>query len=198
VIGQPPSAAPPRPDLGWLRHRSLRRPAGDGAAASAVADFLAGRSSRPRRHAAPAEPAPAPTSSLDLSAPAPSPAPTSSLDPSAPEPAPAPASTTSLDLSAPAAPRAPALATSLDLSTPASPPTAPLPAAAPPPRRATHRRPVPRAASGSRTILTPRDPTVTLTRIQSGIGTLTIEAVCSPAVGDIRIGALYELTDGTS
>jgi uncharacterized protein involved in tellurium resistance len=53
-------------------------------------------------------------------------------------------------------------------------------------------------APGSRTILTPRDPTVTLNRVQSGVGTLTVEAVCSPAVGDIRLGALYQLADGTS
>lgn len=47
-------------------------------------------------------------------------------------------------------------------------------------------------------ILTRRDPTVTLNRLQSGIGTLRIEAVCSPAVGDIRLGALYQLADGTT
>jgi uncharacterized protein involved in tellurium resistance len=47
-------------------------------------------------------------------------------------------------------------------------------------------------------ILTVRDPTVTLDRLQSGVGNLTVEAVCSPAVGDLSIGALYQLTDGTS
>jgi uncharacterized protein involved in tellurium resistance len=57
---------------------------------------------------------------------------------------------------------------------------------------------VPRLSPGGRTILTPHDPTVTLNRIQSGVGTLVVEAVCSPAVGDLRIGALYSLTDGTS
>jgi hypothetical protein len=57
---------------------------------------------------------------------------------------------------------------------------------------------VPRIGPGGRTILTPHSPTVTLNRVQSGIGTLTFEAVCSPAVGDIRIGALYALADGTS
>jgi uncharacterized protein involved in tellurium resistance len=51
---------------------------------------------------------------------------------------------------------------------------------------------------GGRVILTPRDPTVTLNRVQSGIGTLTIDAVCSPAVGDLRLAALYQLADGTS
>ena len=41
-------------------------------------------------------------------------------------------------------------------------------------------------------------PTVTLTRVQSGIGQLEIEAVCSAAVGDLRLGAAYQLADGTS
>jgi uncharacterized protein involved in tellurium resistance len=43
-----------------------------------------------------------------------------------------------------------------------------------------------------------KDPTVTLTRVQSGIGQLQIEAICSPAVGDLRLGAAYQLHDGTS
>jgi hypothetical protein len=51
-------------------------------------------------------------------------------------------------------------------------------------------------ASGARLILTQRDPTVTLNRVQSGVGTLVIEAISSPAVGDVRIGALYQLADG--
>jgi uncharacterized protein involved in tellurium resistance len=55
-----------------------------------------------------------------------------------------------------------------------------------------------RIEPGSRAILTPHDPTVTLNRVQSGIGTLTVDAVCSPAVGDLRLAALYQLTDGTS
>ncbi|HEV2885833.1 MAG TPA: hypothetical protein VGX49_02885, partial [Jatrophihabitans sp.] len=38
----------------------------------------------------------------------------------------------------------------------------------------------------------------TLNRLQSGIGVLTIEAACSPAVGDLRIGAAYQLADGHS
>jgi uncharacterized protein involved in tellurium resistance len=47
-------------------------------------------------------------------------------------------------------------------------------------------------------ILTARNPTATLNRLQSGVGSLTVEAACSPAVGDLSIGALYQLTDGTS
>ena len=55
-----------------------------------------------------------------------------------------------------------------------------------------------RARSGQQTILTRKEPTVRLNRLQSGVGTLTIEAVCSPAVGDLRIGAAYQLADATS
>lgn len=47
-------------------------------------------------------------------------------------------------------------------------------------------------------ILQPSAPTVTLTRMQSGIGTLVIEAACSAEVGDLRLGAAYELSDGTT
>jgi hypothetical protein len=52
--------------------------------------------------------------------------------------------------------------------------------------------------AGQRTILRPDQPTATLTRLQSGIGTLQIEAAVPDAAGDLRIGALFELTDGTS
>jgi len=34
--------------------------------------------------------------------------------------------------------------------------------------------------------------------MQSGIGTLSIEAACSPEVGDLRLGAAYELADGAT
>lgn len=37
---------------------------------------------------------------------------------------------------------------------------------------------------------------MTLTRLQSGIGTLTIEAAASDAVGDLRLGCAYELASG--
>lgn len=39
---------------------------------------------------------------------------------------------------------------------------------------------------------------MTLTRVQSGIGQLEIEAVCSPAVGDVHLGAAYQLRGGVS
>ncbi|MEY2553702.1 MAG: hypothetical protein QOC57_1562 [Ilumatobacteraceae bacterium] len=46
---------------------------------------------------------------------------------------------------------------------------------------------------GERVILSPHDPTVTLSRLQTGIGTLTIEAAVSGEVGDLRLGCAYEL-----
>ncbi len=42
--------------------------------------------------------------------------------------------------------------------------------------------------------MSPTEPTVTLTPLQSGIGTLTIEAATSAEVGDLRLGCVYELT----
>jgi hypothetical protein len=163
VIERSPATAPPRPDLSWLRHRSLRSLAAAGAPAAG----------------------PPPTSarsSLDLVEPAPAVSP--------------PSGAGSLDLSAPAAtnpPPAVQSAGSLDLSDPVS--AAPSVAA---PRRPIPPRVVPRARPGQRTILRPDDPTVVLNRIQSGVGGLTIEAVCGPAVGDVGLGAAFELTDGTS
>jgi uncharacterized protein involved in tellurium resistance len=98
----------------------------------------------------------------------------------------------SLDLDAPATPKPPATSSSLDLDeAPRARPTAP--AASTPSRR---RREDVRVRSGERRILSPTEPTVTLTPLQSGIGTLSVEAACSPEVGDLRLGCAYELTSG--
>ncbi|MCA0146925.1 hypothetical protein [Blastococcus sp. LR1] len=145
---------------------------------------------------------------LDLSAPAApaAPAPSSGLDLSAP----APSADLDLSTSTPAQPAPSAGAGFLDLfpDPPAAAPPTPAPGAATPaaarrPGRSTREkptswRPVPRVAARGRVILTPRDPTVTLNRLQSGIGALTVEAICSPAVGDVSLGALFELADGSS
>jgi hypothetical protein len=117
-------------------------------------------------------------------------------------------SSSSLDLAAPTAPTPPPPAaasssSSLDLDAPAAPiaPTASTPAAVPlappvePPRR---KRDDPRVRAGSRKILTVADQTVTLTRLQSAIGTLVFEAAVSDAVGDLRIGCAYQLRSGHS
>jgi uncharacterized protein involved in tellurium resistance len=47
-------------------------------------------------------------------------------------------------------------------------------------------------------VLTEREPVVTLTRLQSGVGVLTVEAACSPAIGDLRLGCAYDLASGHS
>ncbi|SDP49226.1 hypothetical protein SAMN05660199_04053 [Klenkia soli] len=138
---------------------------------------------------------------LDLSAPIKQPVPQAS-----PQPTPPPAGgdldlgSSDLDLSGPppvAAPPAPAppASSSLDLfpEAPAAPP-ARTPVARPRPVA----RQVPRVPHGGRVILTPREPVVTLDRVQSGVGALTITAVCSPAVGDLVLGAVYQLADGSS
>jgi uncharacterized protein involved in tellurium resistance len=136
MIGDPASA-PPRSDLPYLRHRSLRRVA--------------------------PPPAPPPTTTSSAAIPQ---APVSS----------------SLDLSDEPAPPAPATRAGTAAT------------AAPVPAVHVDRR----IAAGGQQLLGLTAPTVTLTRVQSGIGQLEIEAVCSPAVGDLRLGAAYQLADGTT
>jgi hypothetical protein len=193
VIGESPGDARPRPDLSWLRHRTLRRPpvaappAGPGA--SPVGEFLSGHAPRPGRGTNDLPAPPPVASSLDLSAPAAEPASRSSLDLSSPLDLSDPLDLTPAPVTPP--PGAPAEAAAPDRRTVGLPPTAGAPSGAQAPRR-----PAPRVASGARLILTQRDPTVTLNRVQSGVGTLVIEAISSPAVGDVRIGALYQLADG--
>jgi uncharacterized protein involved in tellurium resistance len=162
-----PAAAPPRPDLTYLRRRARTKPAPE----SAVSEFVAGRLPHPPHQ---------PHHTAQAAPPAPS------APPSAPA-APAAAPSSSLDLSAGA----------LDLSDP--------PVVAQ--REATSRKPAPpralvhedvRIRAGEQKLLSVKDPTVTLTRVQSGIGQLAIEAVCSPDVGDLRLGAAYQLRGGAT
>lgn len=51
---------------------------------------------------------------------------------------------------------------------------------------------------GRSQLLDVTNPAARLTRVQSGIGQLSIEAACSADVGDLRLGAAYQLSDGTS
>jgi uncharacterized protein involved in tellurium resistance len=213
-----PRFAPRRTDVPYLRRRSRKKlramtpsapsapPAGR--AATAVADFVSGGGPQPERHhqpAAPSPPAKAPRPSPPrVSPPAPAPPPR----PSAPAPAPV-SSSLDLDAPAPAAVAPPVAAaqpgggasTTLDLDAAA---LAPAPAAAPggPGRAAApagiRPYPVRRVTAGERTILGGASPTVTLTRTQSGIGTLTIDAACSAEVGDLRLGCAYQLRSGQS
>lgn len=107
-----------------------------------------------------------------------------------------PTSDTSLDLS-PTSPTAPS---------PLAPPTAPTaPAlrAAPPAPPAPTAPAAPgfrprRTSPGAPTLLTPQQPTVTLTRVQSGVGGLTVTAATSVGDGDLRLGCAYQLRSGAS
>jgi hypothetical protein len=47
-------------------------------------------------------------------------------------------------------------------------------------------------------LLTRSTPTVTLTRVQSGVGHLAVEAVVGAEVGDLRLAAAYQLRSGGS
>ena len=195
-----PRFAPRRDDLPFLRRRRHPRPAASaGAAAAAAAPAAAppaisfDRPGRQRAAPAPAPPAPVPAQS----------APTISFDRpgrSRATPAPAPPASSSLDLDAPAAPppAVPPAASpdsSLDLDgTPA--PEGPIPATPPAGEPARRVRQDARVVASQRVILTVTQPTVTLTRLQSAIGTLTVEAAVSAAVGDMRLGCAYELGDG--
>ncbi|MFS0701942.1 hypothetical protein AB6N24_18380 [Cellulomonas sp. 179-A 4D5 NHS] len=139
------------------------------------------------------------SSSLDLGSPAAPPAPPAPVRSAAPasegtalRPQPAP--------SVPPAPsptRGPSTTTSLDLAA--------SPTAAAPVRRV---RPEPPSAAagdlvlaftpsrvhaGSPAVLTPAEPVVALTALQSGVGGLTVEAACSEAVGDLRLACAYRL-----
>lgn len=51
----------------------------------------------------------------------------------------------------------------------------------------------PRVHAGSPVVLTPAEPVVALTALQSGVGALTVEAACSDAVGDLRLACAYRL-----
>lgn len=110
---------------------------------------------------------------LDLSDPAPT--------PSRPSP-PAPSSGGALDLS--------------DRPEPATPAQAPTRRA--PAESVRSDRHIVRVSGRTQRLMSVQDPTVTLTRAQSGIGQLAIEAVCSPEVGDLRLGAVYQLRSGGS
>lgn len=89
---------------------------------------------------------------------------------------------------------APATTASLDLSDAPAVPSVARAARTPAPRVHRDRR----VAAGEHRVLGIKEPTVTLTRVQSGVGELEIEAVCSPEVGDLRLGAAYQLRDGTT
>lgn len=171
MTGLDPATARPRPDLTFLRHR--------GRPTTQHLDYThhdKGHRDQAHHDLAAVIPAGSPTDNpLDLSTPAPTSAP-------APTPAPVPTSVP-----------APVADDLLNLSTPA-PSSAPTPTSAP--SAAVHR--ARRIRPGTPTVLTVSQPTATLTRAQSGVGALTVEAACSSAVGDLRLGCAYQLRSGES
>ena len=173
--------APLRTDLPFLRHRRRSEPPPQATEGTVVE---LGTAPRPRSTPPAAAPTPTPT-------PAPTPTPTS-LDLSGPSPVPAaPVVSASLDLSAPTR-NAPDRATADRATTPAATvrlgPATPAPSAYRPPR----------TRADAPTLLTQHAPTVTLNRVQSGVGVLRIEAACAPSVGDLRLGCAYQLNSGVT
>jgi uncharacterized protein involved in tellurium resistance len=176
-IPRDPGQAPPRPDLTFLRHRG-----------------------RPRRPAPP--PPPVPVTERRPSPPAPTPPPAlappaaagSLLDLSPPAPAP-PAATPALP--APVAAAAAAAGSSLDLSPSAAVPTGPQPSAPSVRHPVLLVRDARRAGAGAPTRLTAAEPTVTLTRVQSGTGALEIVLTRAAAAGDLSMGCVFQTADGT-
>jgi hypothetical protein len=180
-----PQDAPPRDDLPWLRRRTLRT----------TVEVQA-----PIPAPAPVAPAPAPAArpsdtSLDLSGPAP-------VARTAPSRAAAPSSDTSLDLSEPVRARPSTTSKPVAPTPPAAPsvpappvgPSVPVPSTSPAPLGFRPRRTSP----GAPTLLTPQQPTVTLTPVQSGVGGLTVTAATSVGDGDLRLGCAYQLRSGAS
>jgi hypothetical protein len=55
-----------------------------------------------------------------------------------------------------------------------------------------------RTLGDAATVLSPQQPTVTLTRVQSGVGRLTVTAATSVGDGDLRLGCAYRLRSGAS
>ena len=108
-------------------------------------------------------------------------------------------------------PTGPTSSSDLELSDPVPLPSQSIAPGLPPAPLATSRRPravasgavasgadVPRTRTGGPTILTLNSPLVALTRIQSGVGALRIEAACAASVGDLRLGCAYQLRSGLS
>jgi uncharacterized protein involved in tellurium resistance len=54
-----------------------------------------------------------------------------------------------------------------------------------------------RASSSSPTRLTAAEPTVTLTRVQSGTGALEVVLTRAAAAGDLSMGCVFQTTEGT-
>ncbi|MBK6503302.1 MAG: hypothetical protein IPG03_13390 [Candidatus Microthrix sp.] len=207
-----PALASPRPDLDFLRHRSVRpKPA----PRLITVVLPPRRRSKSPSNAAPTSTPNAPTDPAPAPAPEPHPptptAPSIDLDLSSPTPPPQPTQPVATPPSAP-----PLLSIDLDLSstTPtesaAATPGAPAPPSAPPSATGSSAqpddrrwRPLPvrsarRVANDVAARLTSTAPTVTLTRIQSGTGALDGQVVAPPGVGRLSLGCVVQLDNGAT
>ncbi len=176
MIGDPGTARP-RPDLTFLRRRARPKQRSTPVEGAAGIDYT---------HHDPAKAATTARPKIDFSRPDRSAPARSAPARSAPA-----RSAPARSAPAPAAP-APASVDPLDLS------GAPEPSARRErPTRAslrTHRDR--RIGANQQQVLDVLSPTITLSRVQSGVGQLSIEAVCSDAIGDLRLGAVYQLRSG--
>lgn len=177
-----PEIAPPRDDLPWLRRRSLRTlVVGDVPAPSAPPPVAVSAPPAPAPPGPASPPEPSTSTSLDLGSSSSEQGLSSSEQRS-----------TSLDLGS----------TSLDLSgTSAEPVADSAPSGAAPSRPSPPPPPgyrVRRVTGDVPVVLTAERPTVTLTRVQSGVGRLTITAATSVGDGDLRLGCAYRLRSGSS
>jgi uncharacterized protein involved in tellurium resistance len=173
-IVRDPRQAPRRPDLTYLRHRARPAPPAPPAPPPPV---------RVTQHRTPvAPPAPAAPPAPPATGPRPAP-PSLDLPPRPTGPAPRPPVGPSLDLTIPRG--APASAARAD------------PAARSPRRGPLSVRDARRATNEGVARLTAAEPTVTLTRVQSGTGSLEVALTRGSAAGDLSIGAAYQLGNGT-
>jgi hypothetical protein len=183
-------------DLSWIRHRRL--PSGATAPATTSLDLSSTTATAPPPPPPPSVPSGG--TSLDLSGG------DASLDLSGGSgtQVSAPSGRTSLDLSGGPSPELPGRGTSLDLSgettqdpVPFAPQRGAPPAATAAPAAPTPAFTPPRTLGSAATVLSPRRPSVQLTRLQSGIGALTFEAAWSPDEGFV-LGCAYQLDSGWS
>lgn len=213
----PPASSAPRPAASSGTSLDLSAPAAAPAGGTSLdlsgpAAGAGGSSGAPLGVSPPARPSASSSgTSLDLSSPAgptrhagASSASGTSLDlPSAGRTStPSSASGTSLDLPSAGRSASSSSGTSLDLSGSSAPSAAPSRPARPRPSAAAGDLVLgytpDRLAPGGRASLTDDRPTLTLDRLQSGIGVLTVRAAVSEHIGDLRLAAAYRLTTGES
>ena len=169
TIDRDPEKAPQRADLTFLRRRHIRP--------APVLDPSPPAKIKYQRTAPPPVIDPPPPAKIKYQRTAPPPvSPVPPIERTAPAPTPPPAPP-SLDLSAPP---------------PSGGPPKPVENSAPLPKLP----PPPRVRTGTVVKLENANPTVSLTRLQSGTGALDIGLVADPTSGDLSLGCAYQFTNG--